>query len=87
MAGAGLIVGGLLVILAGLFFFEFVIESESEAGDACDASNVGDDVGNETCDSRDRKFLGLSSTVYVIGVIVVGILLMVFGAIKLKNTT
>lgn len=84
-SGVGLIVGGLIVILAGLFFFELVIESESEAGDSCDASNVGDEAGNETCDDRDRKFLGLTSTIYIIGVVVVGIILMVFGAIKLKN--
>ena len=85
-SGVGLIVGGLIVVLAGLFFFELVIESESEAGDACDTSNVGDAAGNETCDDRDRKFLGLTSTIYILGVVVVGIILMVFGAIKLKNS-
>ncbi len=85
-AGVGLIVGGLVVILAGLFFFDFVIESESDAGTACDTANEGDAAGNETCDSKDRKFLGLTSTIYIIGVVVVAILLMVAGAINLKNS-
>lgn len=87
MAGAGLIVGGLAVLVLGFIFLSFAIDSEEETSDACDAANVGDEAGNETCDSKDRKFIGLQSTIFILAIFATAITLIVVGIIKLKNSS
>lgn len=85
MAGGGLIVAGVAVLFLGFIFLSFAIESEEDASQACDAANVGDEAGNETCDSKDRKFIGLQSTVFILAIMVTGIALIVVGVRKTLN--
>lgn len=83
-SGMGLIVGGLLVLLLGFLFFDIVIDSEEESRDSCDAANVGDDPANETCDSKDRKFIGFQTLLYILLIFVVATILVVAGARRLS---
>lgn len=84
-SGMGLIVGGLLVLLLGFLFFDIIIDSEEDARDSCDAANVGDDPANETCDSKDRKFIGFQTLLYILLVFVVAGVLIWAGARRLAN--
>lgn len=84
-SGAGLIVAGLLVLLFGFLFFDIIIDSEEDSRDACDAANVGDSAENETCDSKDRKFIGFQTLMYILLVFLIAGLLVWAGARKLAN--
>lgn len=84
-SGAGLIVAGLLVLLFGFIFFDFVIDSEEEARDSCDTANTGDSPENETCDSKDRKFIGFQTLLYIILVFAVAGILIWAGAKRIAN--
>lgn len=84
-SGAGLIVAGLAVLLLGFLFFDFVVDSEEESRDSCDAANVGDEVGNETCDNKDKKFIGLQTLIYIIAVFAISLILIIGGAVRLSR--
>lgn len=76
-SGVGLIIGGVVLILAGLFFLPFVVESEGEAVTA--AAEAENATGQDVLDSQDERLLGMSSTVYLIGFIIGGIVLVAVG--------
>lgn len=76
-SGVGLIIGGVVLILAGLFFLPFIVESEGEA--LTSAQEAENETGQEVLDSQDDRLLGMASTVYLIGFIVGGIVLVGVG--------
>ena len=75
----GLLVAGIAVLFFGFILLAFALESEQEAETLCDATNVGDEPGNETCDSSDQRLIGLTSTIFIVVVFVAAIALIVLG--------
>lgn len=80
-SGIGLIIGGVGLLVLGLFFLPFIIESEAEANDAAAEADADAEPGNETLDSQDHRLLGLTSTIYL-GAVVIGALVLVFFGVK-----
>ena len=73
-SGAGLIVGGLLVLFLGFIIgFGLVIESEADTRAQCDAADLGVAEENRTCDSTDRTFIGFQTLLFILVVFGVGI--------------
>lgn len=83
--GGGLIVAGLLVLFLGFLFFDIIIDSEEDSRTSCEAANVGDDPANETCDSKDRKFIGFQTLLYILVVFAAGVALIWAGIRKIAN--
>lgn len=86
VSGGGLLLAALLVLFLGYILYDIVIESEDSASDSCDTANEGDEPGNETCDSRDRKFLGMGSWIYILVVLAACVGLAIAGIIKLYRS-
>lgn len=83
--GIGLIIGAIGLLVLGLFFLPFIIESEAEARAAAAEADAGAEPGNETLDSQDHRLLGLTSTIYLGAVIIGALVLVFFGVRKLAN--
>lgn len=81
--GVGLILGGIVLVLGCLFFLAFVVESEGEAVKS--AAEVENETGQDVLDSQDDRLLGMSSTIYLIGGIVGGLVLIGAGIWKLAT--
>lgn len=83
--GFGLIIAGVALLILGLFFLPFIIESEAEAREAAQTADEGAEPGNETLDSQDHRLLGLTSTIYLAAV-VIGALVLVGAGIYVLAT-
>lgn len=84
--GFGLIIAGVALLILGLFFLPFIIESEAEARDAAAAADAGEEAGNETLDSQDHRLLGLTSTIYLGAVVIGALVLVAFGVVALSRS-
>ncbi len=83
--GVGLIIGAVGLLVLGLFFLPFIIESEAEARDAAAEADADAEPGNETLDSQDHRLLGLTSTIYLAAVIIGALVLVFFGIRNLAS--
>lgn len=79
--GIGLILGAVGLLVLGLFFLPFIIESEAEARNSAAEADADAEAGNETLDSQDQRLLGLTSTIYL-GAVIIGSLVLVFFGIR-----
>lgn len=77
--GIGLLIGAVGLLVLGLFFLPFIIESEAEARQAAADADAEAEAGNETLDSQDHRLLGLTSTIYLAAVIIGSLVLVFFG--------